>query len=48
MWRHNPQTKRFVELLPEIGELQTIRATFGFRLLNETDVRMAPSSTAVR
>jgi D-xylose 1-dehydrogenase (NADP+, D-xylono-1,5-lactone-forming) len=40
MWRHNPQTKRFVELLPEIGELQTIRATFGFRLRGETNVRL--------
>jgi predicted dehydrogenase len=40
MWRHNPQTKRFVELLPEIGELQTIRATFGFRIRDETDVRL--------
>ena len=40
MWRHNPQTARFVELLPEIGELQTIRATFGFRLRAETNVRL--------
>jgi D-xylose 1-dehydrogenase (NADP+, D-xylono-1,5-lactone-forming) len=40
MWRHNPQTKRFVELLPEIGELQTIRATFGFRLRGDTNVRL--------
>jgi predicted dehydrogenase len=40
MWRHNPQTSRFVELLPEIGELQTIRATFGFRLRSETNVRL--------
>ena len=40
MWRHNPQTARFVELLPEIGELQTIRATFGFRLRGETNVRL--------
>jgi xylose dehydrogenase (NAD/NADP) len=42
MWRHNPQTKRFIELLPEIGELQTIRATFGFSLHAEKDVRLAP------
>ena len=41
MWRHNPQTARFVELLPEIGELQTIRATFAFRLRAETDVRLS-------
>ena len=40
MWRHTPQTARFVELLPEIGELQTIRATFGFRLRSETNVRL--------
>lgn len=42
MWRHNPQTKRFVDLLPEIGELQTIRATFGFRMSGDTDVRLMP------
>jgi predicted dehydrogenase len=41
MWRHNPQTTRFVELLPEIGELQTIRATFAFRLRAEGDVRLS-------
>ncbi|HEX7312155.1 MAG TPA: Gfo/Idh/MocA family oxidoreductase [Gaiellaceae bacterium] len=41
MWRHNPQTARFVELLPEIGELQTIRATFAFRLGVEGDVRLS-------
>ena len=27
-------------MLPEIGELQTIRATFGFKLVRETDVRL--------
>jgi D-xylose 1-dehydrogenase (NADP+, D-xylono-1,5-lactone-forming) len=42
MWRHNPQTARVLELLPEIGELQTIRATFGFTLTRETDVRLRP------
>ncbi len=42
MWRHNPQTRRLVELLPEIGELRAIRATFAFRLLDETNVRMLP------
>jgi xylose dehydrogenase (NAD/NADP) len=40
MWRHNPQTSRFVELLPEVGELQTIRTTFGFRLRGEAHVRL--------
>jgi xylose dehydrogenase (NAD/NADP) len=40
MWRHNPQTTRLVQLLPEIGELQTVRTTFGFRLRDGTNVRM--------
>src|SRR5919199_1232181 len=30
MYRHNPQTRRLKELLPRIGELQSIRATFAF------------------
>ena len=30
MWRHTPQAKRLVELLPEIGEVQSIRASFSF------------------
>ena len=42
MWRHHPQTARFLELLPEIGELQTIRATFGFTLRRTNDVRLEP------
>jgi predicted dehydrogenase len=41
MWRHAPQVKRFVELLPEIGELQAIRAGFSFVLDNRADVRLA-------
>jgi len=41
MWRHSPQTARFVKLLPEIGELQTIRATFGFVLRNRENVRLS-------
>jgi D-xylose 1-dehydrogenase (NADP+, D-xylono-1,5-lactone-forming) len=32
MWRHSPQARRFMELLPEVGDLQSIRATFSFRL----------------
>jgi D-xylose 1-dehydrogenase (NADP+, D-xylono-1,5-lactone-forming) len=40
MWRHNRQTARFVELLPEIGELQTIRSTFGFRIRDAENVRL--------
>jgi predicted dehydrogenase len=30
MWRHTGQTRRFVDLLPGIGRLQTVRATFSF------------------
>ncbi len=41
MWRHHPQTRRFVDLLPEIGELRAIRATFSFRLTQEENVRLA-------
>ena len=40
MWRHNPQTKLFVELLPRIGELRAIHATFSFVLDWEPDVRL--------
>ena len=43
MWRHTPQVRRFVELLPEIGELQSIRASFSFVLTNEGDVRLDPA-----
>jgi len=42
MWRHSPQTQRVLELLPEIGELQAIRATFAFPLADATNVRMLP------
>ena len=42
MWRHTPQVRRFVELLPEIGELVSIRATFSFVIADEGDVRMDP------
>ena len=40
MWRHTPQVRRFMELLPEVGELQSIRATFSFVLTDQTDVRL--------
>ncbi len=42
MWRHSPQTRRFMELLPEIGELQSIRSTFGFVMTSTSDVRLDP------
>ena len=40
MWRHTPQARRFLELLPEVGTLQTIRATFSFRIGDPPDVRL--------
>lgn len=43
MWRHAPQTRRFMELLPEIGELQAIRATFSFVLSKTADIRLDPA-----
>jgi D-xylose 1-dehydrogenase (NADP+, D-xylono-1,5-lactone-forming) len=42
MWRHSLQTQRLLELLPEIGELETVRATFAFPLADPTNVRMLP------
>ncbi len=42
MWRHHPQARTIVELLPELGELQTIRATFSFVLVRQNDVRLRP------
>jgi predicted dehydrogenase len=43
MWRHAPQTKRLQELLDEgiVGPLRMVRATFGFRLEREGDVRLS-------
>ena len=40
MWRHSPQTKRLLELLPGIGPLTAIRATFAFPLQDPTNVRL--------
>ncbi len=40
MWRHTPQVRRFLELLPEIGDLRAIRATFSFDLDRPIDVRL--------
>ena len=42
MWRHSPQTGRFMELLPEVGELQSIRSTFAFVITKTSDVRLEP------
>jgi len=43
MWRHWPQTRRFMELLPEVGEIQSIRSTFAFPMSGTTDARLDPS-----
>ncbi|HKG55823.1 MAG TPA: Gfo/Idh/MocA family oxidoreductase [Candidatus Limnocylindrales bacterium] len=43
MWRHTPQARRFVELLPQIGDLRAIRATFSFVLTNPSDIRVSAS-----
>jgi xylose dehydrogenase (NAD/NADP) len=45
MWRHNPQTKRFYELVRDgaVGELQFVRSLFSFAMTDpETNVRMKP------
>jgi predicted dehydrogenase len=41
MWRHTPQTRKLRELLADrvVGRLRIIRATFGFKLEREGDVR---------
>ncbi len=43
MWRHTPQTARLLELLPEIGDLQTIRASFNFPMATDVDIRLEPA-----
>jgi xylose dehydrogenase (NAD/NADP) len=44
MWRHNPQTERLVSLLPRIGELRLVRASFSFPLVGrDDDVRWDPT-----
>ena len=47
MWRHSPQTARLIELLPEIGTLQVVRASFSFRLTWQQDIRLGRTWTAV-
>ncbi|MEA2613556.1 MAG: hypothetical protein QOI52_1515, partial [Chloroflexota bacterium] len=41
MWRHGPHAIRFVEELPRIGELRTIRSTFSFSIESEDDIRLS-------
>jgi D-xylose 1-dehydrogenase (NADP+, D-xylono-1,5-lactone-forming) len=42
MWRHSPQTRSFMELLPGVGDLQSIRGTFSFAMAATSDVRLDP------
>jgi predicted dehydrogenase len=42
MWRHHPQVALITSLLPGVGELRTIRATFSFVLANPADIRLRP------
>ncbi|HEV8516811.1 MAG TPA: Gfo/Idh/MocA family oxidoreductase [Candidatus Limnocylindrales bacterium] len=42
MWRHTPQVGRLLELLPRIGPLEQVRATFCYRLDDATDIRLLP------
>ena len=40
MWRQTPMVARLLAELPSIGTLQLIRASFSFRLTDETDIRV--------
>lgn len=40
MWRHTPQARRLLELLPRLGPVRVVRSTFGFLLEREYDVRI--------
>jgi xylose dehydrogenase (NAD/NADP) len=40
MWRHHPQVAELLAILPELGRLEVIRATFGFVIADGTDVRL--------
>jgi D-xylose 1-dehydrogenase (NADP+, D-xylono-1,5-lactone-forming) len=41
MWRHHPQARRLVELLPRVGELRLVRASFSFPLAGTGDPRQS-------
>ena len=41
MWRHHPQVRRLVELLPRVGEPRIVRASFSFRLEGSGDLRQS-------
>lgn len=40
MWRHSAQTRLFRELLPEVGTVRSVHATFSFVLDRDWDVRL--------
>jgi predicted dehydrogenase len=40
MWRHTPQVRKLLELLPGIGPVGVVRSTFGFVLDRAYDVRI--------
>ena len=42
MWRHTPMVRQFMDLLPEIGELQAVRSTFAFAMEPGANVRLEP------
>ncbi len=41
MWRHHPQARKLVELLPRVGRLRLVRTAFSFRLDQAEDVRLS-------
>lgn len=41
MWRHHPQVARLRSMLPELGDIQTIRATFSFVLDDAANIRLS-------
>ena len=43
MWRHSVHARRFMELLPRIGEVRAIRASFSFVLDTANDIRLDPA-----
>src|SRR5581483_8724250 len=44
MYRHNPQTRRIVELVSAgaVGKLRLVRSTFSYGLYDESNIRLQP------
>jgi predicted dehydrogenase len=40
MWRHHPQARRLVELVPDVGEVRLVRGAFSFTSVRPGDVRL--------